>query len=185
MPVFAGVLPYRTWQQITATVQNDPSGSVIIRLYANNVLLLSAVDDGSQGGPPFTVPGAVGIRTDNSEMKFENFMVTQLTATERLETVPAITNLSISNVTSNSMTLRWPRFTTSASHFFRAAVLSASTSAHFLPVSISNINTSGGTVQAQINSLPSGTQYQVFVYHSTNLSNWSLPSNVATAQTQP
>jgi len=60
---------------VTATVNNNPDGSVTIKLYAEGRLLISATDDGSIGGPPITTAGAVGIRGDNADLKFKDFTV--------------------------------------------------------------------------------------------------------------
>ena len=72
------IVPYGVWQQVRATVRTNPGGSVTIRLSVNGVLLLSATDDGSVGGPPITHPGAVGIRGDNCNFLFDAFSVANL-----------------------------------------------------------------------------------------------------------
>jgi hypothetical protein len=72
------IVPYGVWKQVQATVYTNLDGSVAIRLSVDGVLLLSATDDGSLGGPPITHPGAVGIRGDNCNFLFDTFTVTML-----------------------------------------------------------------------------------------------------------
>jgi hypothetical protein len=72
-PVVAG-----EWQPVAAAVETLPDGSVRISLYRGQELLLQAIDDGSQGGPPISAPGAVGIRGDNCEFEFRDFTITDL-----------------------------------------------------------------------------------------------------------
>ncbi|GAC1366501.1 MAG: hypothetical protein NVSMB32_10870 [Actinomycetota bacterium] len=74
----AHAVPYGVWQQIKATVRNNPDGSVTIRLFANNALLAEAVDNGSVGGPPITHAGATGVRGDNANFQIKDFVVSQL-----------------------------------------------------------------------------------------------------------
>ena len=70
--------PYHEWQAVRATVRDNPDGSVAIALYAGGRLLVSAVDDGSVGGPPIRHPGKVGLRGDNADFSFSGFTVTPL-----------------------------------------------------------------------------------------------------------
>lgn len=77
-PPVAHTVPYGQSQQVKATVQNNASGSVTIRLYAQGVLLVEATDAGTLGGPPITAPGATGIRGDNTNFEFDNFEVAGL-----------------------------------------------------------------------------------------------------------
>ena len=77
-PLAKGVhaVPYgATWQKIKGSIRTNPNGSVTIDLYEDGLLVLSATDDGSKGGPPITSPGAVGIRGDNCNFLFKNFTV--------------------------------------------------------------------------------------------------------------
>ncbi|MBI4375453.1 MAG: hypothetical protein HY549_03290 [Elusimicrobia bacterium] len=67
-------VPYNTWQLVRVTAQNNPDGSVTISLYSGGKLLVSATDKGI-GGPPIRNLGRVGIRGDNAELKFDDFMV--------------------------------------------------------------------------------------------------------------
>lgn len=71
-------VPIREWQAVAAAVETLPTGSVRISLYRGPDLLLEVIDDGRQGGPPITAPGAVGIRGDNCEFEFRDFTVTDL-----------------------------------------------------------------------------------------------------------
>ena len=71
-------VPYRKWQRVRAEIRDTPQGSVRIALYADNVLLAKAVDDGSVGGPPIQNPGKVGLRGDNANFKFSGFTATPL-----------------------------------------------------------------------------------------------------------
>jgi hypothetical protein len=64
-------------QAVRATVVTNPDGSVGIRIYRDGVLVLQATDAGT-GGPPITRAGAVGIRGDNDEFRFDDFTVTSL-----------------------------------------------------------------------------------------------------------
>jgi len=69
-------VPYgTTWQKIKGSIRTNPNGSVTIDLYEDGLLVLSATDDGSKGGPPIRSPGAVGIRGDNCNFLFKNFTV--------------------------------------------------------------------------------------------------------------
>jgi hypothetical protein len=77
-PSVSHVVPYNSWQLVRATVQNNADGSVTIKLYSGDTLLVSATDDGSIGGPPITAPGKVGIRGDNCDFKIDDFTVSDL-----------------------------------------------------------------------------------------------------------
>ncbi len=69
---------YNTWQKITATVKNNPDGSVTIELFADGKLVSRAVDNGSVGGAPIRQSGKIGIRGDNANLKFRNLSVTAI-----------------------------------------------------------------------------------------------------------
>jgi hypothetical protein len=71
-------VPYGRWQQVQAAVHTNPDGTVTIHLSVDGVLLLSATDNGTLGGPSITQPGAVGIRGDNCNFLFDTFTVTRL-----------------------------------------------------------------------------------------------------------
>lgn len=65
------------WRQVAATVQNNPSGSVTIVIFADGRAIVSAVDPGI-GCAPITAAAAVGIRGDNTRFRFDGFTVTWL-----------------------------------------------------------------------------------------------------------
>lgn len=69
---------YNTWQHVKATVKNNTDGSVTLQLYADGKLITQVTDNGSIGGAPIRNSGKVGIRGDNANIKFKNFMVTAL-----------------------------------------------------------------------------------------------------------
>src|SRR5262249_10514418 len=69
---------YGQWQNVMATIKDNPDGSVTIALYANDKLLVSATDNGV-GGDPIRKPGKTGIRADNANIKFRDFTVRALT----------------------------------------------------------------------------------------------------------
>lgn len=73
-------VPYNQWQHVKVTVQDQADGSVIISLYASDALVIQARDTGAVGGPVIKGGGRVGIRGDNANLKFDNFVVTQLPA---------------------------------------------------------------------------------------------------------
>jgi hypothetical protein len=79
-PYVSHPVPYGAWQKARASVVNNPDGSVTIRLYDGDKLLVSAVDDGSVGGAPIRAPGRVGIRGDNADLTFDDFTVTDISA---------------------------------------------------------------------------------------------------------
>ena len=82
-PLISHPVPYNQWQNVKATVSNNKDGSVTIKLYAEGQLLVSVIDDGSVGGPPITTAGAVGIRGDNANLKFSNFTVRAMPASDK------------------------------------------------------------------------------------------------------
>lgn len=71
-------VPYGRWQHVTATAADNPDGSVTLRLLADGQLLLEATDDGSEGGPPITGTGRVGLRADNADFSFRGLTVAPL-----------------------------------------------------------------------------------------------------------
>ena len=73
-------VPYGKWQDIRATVRNNPDGSVTIELFSGSRRLVAATDTGRVGGPPITNAGKVGLRTDNADALFGDFIVTGLPA---------------------------------------------------------------------------------------------------------
>jgi hypothetical protein len=67
-------ISYNTWSYVSASVHNNPNGSVTIKLYENDRLITSATDSGI-GCAAITQPGAVGIRGDNARFRFHTFQV--------------------------------------------------------------------------------------------------------------
>lgn len=71
-------VPYGTWQQVRATAQKNLDGSVTLALWVDSNLLLTAIDtgflEGNLIGNPITQPGRVGMRGDNCEFYFDNFI---------------------------------------------------------------------------------------------------------------
>ena len=64
------------WQDISATIIDRSDGSVAIQLFANGVLVASAVDTGT-GGPQIRA-GRLGVRGDNSQFSLDDFSVTRV-----------------------------------------------------------------------------------------------------------
>jgi hypothetical protein len=69
---------YGMWRQIKATMIDDAVGHVVIRLYEDGRLVLRVVDDGRHGAP--IKEGRVGLRGDNCNFRFRDFVVTRLTS---------------------------------------------------------------------------------------------------------
>jgi hypothetical protein len=65
------------WRRIRATIVDDADGHVVIRLYEDGRLLLRVVDDGRHGAP--IERGRIGLRGDNCNFRFRDFIVTKLT----------------------------------------------------------------------------------------------------------
>jgi len=72
-------VPYGQWQQLQATIKNNSDGSVTIQMFADGVLLSSATDNGKVGGSPISAAGKVGLRGDNDNFKFDNFVIAPFT----------------------------------------------------------------------------------------------------------
>ena len=68
---------FRRWTHIAATVRDRADGSVAIAMWRRGRRLLRVVDRGT-GCAPITAAGAVGIRGDNDNFRFDNFTVTAL-----------------------------------------------------------------------------------------------------------
>ncbi|MBB4760828.1 hypothetical protein ACFQFC_32250 [Amorphoplanes digitatis] len=66
-----------TWRPVSATVRNNPDGSVTVAGFIDGEPVVSAVDTGV-GCAPITQVAAVGIRGDNTRFRFADFTVTQL-----------------------------------------------------------------------------------------------------------
>lgn len=81
----AGVVrpvPYGRWQSVRALAYTRPDGAVRIELYLDGALVAAALDDGVAGGPPLRAPGAVGLRGDNADLTFDDFVVVPITRGE-------------------------------------------------------------------------------------------------------
>lgn len=89
-------VPYGTWHHVRATALTNPDGSVTISLYDGGTLLVRATDDGTIAGPPIKGPGRVGIRGDNANLKFDNFLVTKLDPTGT--TVPPTAPIGVTSI---------------------------------------------------------------------------------------
>ena len=76
----AHAVPCKTRQHVRVTVQDNADGSTTIALYDNGALILKAVDNGTIGGKPIRGQGAVGVRGDNCNFNFTNFVVSSLDA---------------------------------------------------------------------------------------------------------
>jgi hypothetical protein len=61
------------WQDVTATIIDRADGAVVIQLFANGALVASAVDTGVGG--PVLRSGGLGLRGDNSQFSFDDFLV--------------------------------------------------------------------------------------------------------------
>jgi hypothetical protein len=68
-----GAIPFGVARRVTAKVHNV-AGGVQLTLSVDGAALLSVVDSG-QGGPPIIAPGRVGLRADNDELHFDDFIV--------------------------------------------------------------------------------------------------------------
>jgi len=73
----AYAVPYGTWQDVQVTTKNNASGSVTIQLSINGTERISATDSGI-GGPPIREAGRVGVRGDNCDFHFDDFVVKAL-----------------------------------------------------------------------------------------------------------
>lgn len=61
------------WQDLRAEIKTLEAGKVLLCMCANGKVILSAVDDGSVGGPAIVQPGRVGLRIDNCKAQFRDF----------------------------------------------------------------------------------------------------------------
>lgn len=65
------------WYRLASAVQDNPGGSVTIRVFRDGVLAAAATDDGV-GCAPIRGPTHLGIRADNVGASFDNYVVTEL-----------------------------------------------------------------------------------------------------------
>lgn len=66
-------VPAGAWQNVRAVIVDQADGSVLINLYADGKIVASAVDRGTGG--PVIRSGASGLRGDNSQFSFDDFVV--------------------------------------------------------------------------------------------------------------
>ena len=66
--------PLDNIEKVSATIRNI-DGTVRIVLIVNGIVALDAIDNGTKGGSPIMNEGAVGIRGDNTEHYFDDFIV--------------------------------------------------------------------------------------------------------------
>lgn len=72
----ANVPDYGQIQRLTASIVDQPDGSVRLRLFVDGVLHHEAVDRGqTAAGPPLRAAGRVGLRTDNLEFELASMAV--------------------------------------------------------------------------------------------------------------
>jgi hypothetical protein len=71
--------PFGAWQRLAASVRTNPDGSVGIEIRRDGVLL-TRVRDRGLGCAPIGRPGAVGVRGDNDQFRFDDFTVTSASA---------------------------------------------------------------------------------------------------------
>jgi hypothetical protein len=72
-------IPFGSWQNVAASVQNGSGNTVIIKLYREGVELQSVTDSGV-GCATIRNAGATGIRGDNDNFLFDDFTVESLNA---------------------------------------------------------------------------------------------------------
>lgn len=94
--------PYGAWQTVKVSAANQADGSVKLQLWLNGSLRLTAVDKGT-GGAPIRAAGRVGLRGDNADLKFEDFVVTSLAASS----APTFSGVGSTNVQTASADIVW------------------------------------------------------------------------------
>jgi hypothetical protein len=62
------------WEQVKASAANS-GANVVLRVWLNGLLVLTATDDGIGDAAPITQPGRVGLRGDYTEFMFRSFTV--------------------------------------------------------------------------------------------------------------
>ncbi len=70
-------IPFGAWQKVAATVKTNTDGSVSVALLQADQPVLSVLDTGT-GCAPILAPGGTGVRGDNDDFQFRNFVVTRL-----------------------------------------------------------------------------------------------------------
>ncbi len=74
----AALVTYGDRPQVRASVVNQRDGAVTLSLYVNGSLAARAVDDGAIAGPPIRAAGAVGIKGDEGDVRFEGLEIVAL-----------------------------------------------------------------------------------------------------------
>ena len=78
-PVGGQSVPFGAWQRLAASVRTNLDGSVSIDIRRDGVVI-AAVRDRGLGCAPIRQPGAVGLRGDNDQFRFDDFTVTSAAA---------------------------------------------------------------------------------------------------------
>jgi hypothetical protein len=172
-------VPYGQWQHIKASAKNNSNGSVTISLYANDVLLVQAVDDGHLGGAPITGAGRVGIRGDNANLHIDNFTVTDFNGTPTPTPTPSPSNTIPSAPTglttmvgNNAFRIAWKPVPGATSYnVYRAKTSGVTKSTGYKIANVTNPYISAGT------SIINNTPYYAIVT-AVN----SLGESIASAQ---
>ena len=91
-------LSFNTWHTVAASVQNNPNGSVTIKMYLNGALKLTATDTGGQqplDADPITQPAQTGIRADNTTFSVDDFRVDPLIVPATKLVCPVVVNPTV------------------------------------------------------------------------------------------
>lgn len=94
-------VPYGAWQAVKVSALNNADGSVSLKMWINGVLRASVVDRGT-GGAPIRQAGRVGLRGDNAELRFDDFVVTSLS-----DPAPVFSGVGSTNVQAASADIVW------------------------------------------------------------------------------
>lgn len=100
-------VPYGQWQTVKVVALNNADGSVTLELWLNGTRRAQVIDDGRVGGSPIRTAGRVGLRGDNANLKFDDFIVTSLTGSAGDTTAPTISGVGSTNVRSTSAEVFW------------------------------------------------------------------------------
>lgn len=83
---------YDEWTDWEVSVVNGPSGAVTFRVRADGEDVVAVTDDGSRGGAPFTSPGSIGFRGDNTEFALDDVEVRPADSAGEAEGEPVFTD---------------------------------------------------------------------------------------------
>lgn len=64
------------WERVGGTIRTNGDGSVTVQVIRDGAVVLTGEDRGAGGCPPIISPGKVGVRSDNTDFRFDNFTVT-------------------------------------------------------------------------------------------------------------